>query len=58
LTAPVERLLKLGARVLVSVRRVVVHLRPRRSLSCPPSDKWLWHWKPRLDNMSSRRTET
>jgi hypothetical protein len=37
-----ERLLKLGARVVVSVRRLVLHL-PRRSRFFPPSGKWRWH---------------
>jgi len=37
-----ERLLKLGARVLVSVRRVRVHL-PHPFRFFPPSGEWHWH---------------
>jgi len=44
-----ERLLKLGARVLVSARRIVVHL-PASFPFLPPSDKSLWHWALRLDD--------
>jgi len=44
-----ERLLKLGARVLVSVRRVVVHL-PASFRFFPPSGQWRWHWERRPDN--------
>jgi hypothetical protein len=51
-----ERLLKLGARVLGSVRRVVVHL-PASFLFLPSSSKWRWHPEPRRDSTASDRLE-
>jgi hypothetical protein len=52
-----ERLLKLGARVVVSVRRLVLHrcICPSRSRFFPPSGKWRWHSELRRDS-APRRT--
>jgi len=48
-----ERLLKLGARVLVSVRRWwCTYLHPFRFF--PPSGQWRWHWERRPDNTGPR----
>jgi len=52
-----ERLLKLGARVVSSVRRLVLHL-PQAFPGRQSSRKWLLRWALRLDKQKHRQPTT
>ena len=52
-----ERFLKLGARVILSVRRIVVHL-PQSFPFLPPSGTWPWNWEHRPDSIASPDQQT